>query len=444
MNKIPPLAVVQQLFPEFYREEYPSLVEFIEAYYQFLQSETFTGRILGIRDLDSTIDMFADQLRKELALAMPSETVLDKRELLRNAKAFYSSKGTEASYKFLFRALFGTNVEIFYPSSVILRASDGRWEQDTELQVEFYEGDPAELVGRRVQIQCSDQPVAVFINRIRLIQGNVYSVNIDKNFIGNIEPGNTLGCPVVGVFGTLLPVLSSVTVIQPGTGFTTGQIFDVEDGGSGAKVRVTKVETGGALKKVELVKFGSGYTENFNQVVGNAILGYSIGAVARYPGYFSSSNGFLSDAMRLQDNEFYQAYSYVLKLDQTIDRYRAIIKSLVHPVGWALFGEFEITNEIRLDAAILETARFLRQSVQDDVLADDSLIDFHTEKNIEDEVVVTSLLVFDFTKYLADSSAALDSGSLTRELAGDYATNYFAEVGINQYSMGEGSEIRTW
>ncbi|MDV7390452.1 hypothetical protein RZS08_03820, partial [Arthrospira platensis SPKY1] len=107
MNNIPPLVLVQKLFPEFYREEFPALIEFIEAYYEFVRSETFSGQILGVRDLDTTLDMFADQLRKELALAMPDETTLDKRELLRNAKAFYSSKGTEASYRFLMRALFG-------------------------------------------------------------------------------------------------------------------------------------------------------------------------------------------------------------------------------------------------------------------------------------------------------------------------------------------------
>ena len=444
MNKIPPLVLINKLFPEFYREEYPALVEFIEAYYEFLNTETFSGKILGIRDLDSTIDLFADQLRKELALAMPDETTLDKRELLRNAKAFYSSKGTEASYKFLFRALFGTSVEIFYPSSVILRASDGRWEQDTELQVRFTTGNPADIVGRRVRIECEGQPVSVFVNRIRLISGNEYEVFIDRNFVGDIAPGDTIGCPEIGVQGDILPVLSSVTITVPGSGFTTGQIFDVDGPGTGAKIRVTRTLSGGSLKKVELVRFGSGYTADFDQTIGNATIRFHIGAVARYPGYFSSSNGFLSDAMRLQDNEFYQAYSYVLKLDQTIDRYRAIIKSLVHPVGWALFGDFEITNEISLGTAILETARFLRQSVQDDVLASDDEIDFRTIKVLESSVDPIEVLTFDVTKYLESDQPVLSSGSITREVAGDYATNYFAEVGTSQYSMGEGSEIRTW
>lgn len=440
MNNI---SHIKQLFPEFYQEEYPALVEFIEAYYQFLATETQTGKVLGLRDLDSTMDLFADQLRKELALAMPNNSVLDARELLRNAKAFYSSKGTNASYRFLFRALFGAEIEIFYPNSVILRASDGRWEQDTELQVTFVLGDATDIVGKNVYIETGSEDTVVFVNRIRFIEGTTYSVFIDRNYTGVIPVGAELRNSDGSVVGSILPVLSSVTVLNAGSGFSAGQIFDVADGGTGAKIRVTSVNNG-ALKKVEIVKFGAGYSDDFQMTLGTALLKFTIGSVARYPGYFSSSNGFLSDAMRLQDNEFYQAYSYVLKLDQTIDRYRAIVKSLVHPSGWALFGEFEITNKFDLSVAILETARLLRQSVQDDVLADDSLIDFQTVKNIEDSVTALSDHVFDVAKYLTDTAAALDSGSLTRELAGDYATNYFAEVGINQYSMGEGSEIRTW
>lgn len=441
MNKIPPSAVVEKLVPEFYREEYPALIEFIEAYYEFVNTQTYSGKILGIRDLDTTMDMFADQLRKELALAMPDETTLDKRELLRNAKAFYSSKGTESSYRFLMRALFGTSVEIFYPSSVILRASDGRWEQDVELQVQITEGSAEDIVGRRVLIQCQEENISVFVNRLRLISENTYSFFIDRNFVGNIQPGNIIGCPEIGTRGTILPVISSVRIIDPGSGFTTGQIFDIAGGGgTGAKVRITRIDTGGLLRKVEVVKFGSGFTADFEQTIGNGTVEFVLGAVAKYPGYFSSSNGFLSDAMRLQDNEYYQAYSYVLKLDQTIDKYRAVVKSLIHPVGWALFGEFEIINEYDLSAAILETARFLRQSVQDDVLADDLGAVFQVQKPLNHSVDALSVRTFDVSKYLEETATAVSSGSIIRQYAGDYATNYFAE----EYSMGEGSEIRTW
>lgn len=143
---------IDGIIPELYREEYPALVDFVNAYYQFLQSETFTGSILGIRDIDTTLDLFSDQLRKELLASFPVQSTLDQRKLLRNAKALYNVKGTESSYRFLFRALFGSDVEIFYPSSVILKTSDGRWEQDTELQVRFTSSVPNHIIGNRVVI----------------------------------------------------------------------------------------------------------------------------------------------------------------------------------------------------------------------------------------------------------------------------------------------------
>lgn len=439
MSKISPASIVSKLFPEFYREEYPALIEFIEAYYEFVSSETYSGKILGIRDLDSTLELFVNQLRSELTLAMPESSVLDKRELLRNARAFYNSKGTEASYKFLLRALFGTEVEIFYPSSVILRASDGRWEQDVEIQVEITSGFMNSIVGSRLSIGNGPNPIIVVVNRIKQTIGNRCTLIIDKNFVGNIDHGDQFTCINSGTTGVILPVLSSVTIITGGTGFTAGEIHDVA---GGAKIRVTRVENG-SLRKVDIVRFSSGYTSGFTQTIGNAQLQFNIGAVSRYPGYFSSSNGFLSDAMRLQDNEYYQIYSYVLKLDEAIDRYRAIVKSLIHPVGWALFGEFEIINEIRLDVSLLEIARLLRQSIQDDVITEHITI-FNTVKNLVSTTTSTHLLAMTSTKSLINNVTTSSIGSIHIQFGSDYATDYFAEVGTNQYSMGEGSIIRTW
>jgi hypothetical protein len=444
MNNIPPLVIVQKLFPEFYREEYPTLVSFLEAYYEFLSAETSSGKILGIRDLDSTLDVFANQLRKELALSMPDESLIDTRELIRNAKAFYSAKGTESSYKFLFRALFGTDVEIFYPSSVVLKASDGRWEQDTEIQAQFTSGNVFDLVGRRVRIDCTGQPVIVFVNRVRLISGNNYELLIDRNFIGDIQPGDTIGCPQTGIQGNILPILSSVKIIQPGTGFSAGQLFDVIDSGTGAKIRVSRTTQTGGLRKVELVKFGNGYTGTFNQVINNAELQFIVSGVARYPGFFSSSNGFLSDTMRLQDNEYYQSYSYVLRLDESIERYRSIVKALLHPVGWALFGELNINKNIDLGTSILETTKSLVKLLSDTITISDQLKFEEFIKGLSDQITFQSQLNFNVSKYYEDELQVGNFGSIFKILAGNYADDYFLETGLNNYTIGGDTEIREW
>ena len=47
----------------------------------------------------------------------------------------YLSKGSESSFKFLFRLLFGQELDIKYPKNEILRASDGKWEIENALKV---------------------------------------------------------------------------------------------------------------------------------------------------------------------------------------------------------------------------------------------------------------------------------------------------------------------
>lgn len=81
------------------------------------------------------------------------------------------------------------------------------------------------------------------------------------------------------------------------------------------------------------------------------------GPLVKYPGYFASNAGFLSDALYLQDSHYYQTFSYVVKLDQTLDSYAGVLKSLLHPAGTALFGEFSIRDELSFESFGLESNR---------------------------------------------------------------------------------------
>jgi hypothetical protein len=140
------LLVAQQL-PEFVRdnESYQTFVSFIEAYYQWLETAqtansanviaTSTGEgvtygaknLLNYTDVDSTLDEFVQYFIKDFLPYIPEDALADKRKLLKIARDFYLAKGTEKSYKFLFRALYNSDAEVFNTSDVVLRASDGKW-----------------------------------------------------------------------------------------------------------------------------------------------------------------------------------------------------------------------------------------------------------------------------------------------------------------------------
>jgi hypothetical protein len=97
-----------------------------------------------------------------------------------------------------------------------------------------------------------------------------------------------------------------------------------------------------------------------------AILDVTVGALAKYPGYFSTNDGFLNDSVKIQDSYYYQAYSYVLKIDERLESYKSIVKTLIHPSGLALFGEYDIRNEFDINVSLQSMVKILVVNAQDE------------------------------------------------------------------------------
>ena len=73
---------------------------------------------------------------------------LNQRSFIKQVKDFYRSKGTDDSYKVLFRALFGENVEVLKPRDFLLKPSDAKYRVTRDIVVESISGDPMSLVNR--------------------------------------------------------------------------------------------------------------------------------------------------------------------------------------------------------------------------------------------------------------------------------------------------------
>ena len=82
--------------------------------------------------------------------------------------------------------------------------------------------------------------------------------------------------------------------------------------------------------------------------IGTASLTSSVGNITTTVGEFLGEEGKLSsDVMRIQDSNYYQDYSYVVKVGEFINTWRDAIKSTVHPAGWAVFGEVEVKSRVK-------------------------------------------------------------------------------------------------
>lgn len=85
-------------------------------------------------DSESAIQKLVEESGKE------KTRYTNERNFLKLINKFYKQKGSESSYKFLFRALFNEDIEIYYPKENLLKPSSNTWQTLTSLRTVPYEG----------------------------------------------------------------------------------------------------------------------------------------------------------------------------------------------------------------------------------------------------------------------------------------------------------------
>ena len=110
---------------------------------------------------------------------------------------FYSSKGTDNSFKILFGALYGENVEVIRPRDYLIRPSDAQHRTTSDLVVELIEGNPEDLVNTTLYQDETDfidkaQGTITKIEKIRRDNKNYYIISLDSDYDKDIQPIGTV------------------------------------------------------------------------------------------------------------------------------------------------------------------------------------------------------------------------------------------------------------
>ena len=82
---------------------------------------------------------FLNKTKREIALGFDDRefySELNENTFLKQVRSFYASKGTEESFKILFKALYGANVALVKPAEQLFRPSDAQYNQVESLVVE--------------------------------------------------------------------------------------------------------------------------------------------------------------------------------------------------------------------------------------------------------------------------------------------------------------------
>jgi hypothetical protein len=129
LKKISPLIKAQ--FPDFYLEEGGNFLQFVKAYYEWMDSAEnaiYKSRRLGeFTDIDQTLDDYVKYFLSKYMHGIPRNVLADKRLLVKHIKDFYRSKGSIENLKLLFRIMYNTDINVYLPQVDMLRPSDGKW-----------------------------------------------------------------------------------------------------------------------------------------------------------------------------------------------------------------------------------------------------------------------------------------------------------------------------
>ena len=110
----------------------------------------------------------------------------------------------------------------------------------------------------------------------------------------------------------------------------------------------------------------------------------------------------------LHDNYLYQLHSYVIRVGESINKYRSIIKELVHPAGHIFFGEVAIKNNI--NAPVPAAVTFVPTIIINAFPSYDIL---HEESTRDSEV---ALLMEDGYKIKGEEAPDMNSTAFTEYL----------------------------
>jgi hypothetical protein len=267
--------------PFFVRNDHPTFIKFIEAYYQYLEQEGKTiERAKGFRqalDVDQTIDLYTEKLYSQFLKLIPENTIADRSLIIKHIKDFYRARGTEKSIEFLMAILYDLETNFYYPKRDILKASDGKWFQEKSLKVFDIQinnvADPSiysvkNFSGTEIRGQTSNASAIVENVDVYYENGVVVKELKVSNQVRDFSSGEIIfatfeqeGQSKYISANLFSGVIVRVDITNRGNNYVVGQQAIIEGGGSGAIIAVSEISRA-AIKAISPLDGGAGFQNN--------------------------------------------------------------------------------------------------------------------------------------------------------------------------------------
>jgi hypothetical protein len=193
------------------------------------------------------------------------------------------------------------------------------------------------------------------------------------------------------------------------------------------------------------------------------VLSFNIGPIARYPGEYTSTQGFLSEPdNRLQDDELYQPFAYQVVSELDISVFYDIVKKLIHQAGTNLFvdrvlsatadisgiisvqSRKNVNSELNSVFTTLDAASKLIRKLadNDNVVTSAEITDYQLTKPLTDDTTISDIITISVIKALTDDFQFSDNNIFTLNkvelddaIVSDLTEDYTDNVGATGYFL---------
>ena len=482
--------LVASQFPQFIQNDYTTFIEFVEAYYRFLEQDQGALEIVqnakSYSDIDSTTEAFVNYFLTNYTKSIPYSVLADKRMFVKKVKDLYESKGSELSFKLLFRLLYDVNVDVTYPYDNVLRASDGEWVQKNTVRVKLLDGSYDDVVDRYLVLIKDGITYKTSILSKKYLAADHQEFVLKNSELAPYEVGDGVTVSSkdgVLLYGQISGTTIGASILIPGKNFRVAQIINVNIAGAvNSQIQVISVNEEGGITGLKILSFGYNFnvpvtvnlspsgrvsrsdetfnstTVGFRDVISiqssaayltdptryfdtdyvqgtdlygvltpitstsfNTVLGgnvtegidpnlaqivLQIGAIARYPGKYVSSRGFISDDVnRLPDGILYQPFAYQTESSLDYTYFYDVVSQLIHPAGQRLFNSRVLSATLNAAANVNVISRQTSvTSVQDAFTTLDASI-YNMNKQLTDDVIIAESAQISVIRGIAVSDA---------------------------------------
>lgn len=251
--------------------DYSKLINFLEAYYRFLEQEKNPQELLqNIKkygDIDETIDTANVSLiktfYKNYGEDIPYSLIENNRFFLKRLKDLFKTKGTEASFDLLFRVLFNIDVDLFYPGERVLKVSDGRWKTFKTIRVTKNNTANLFTLKNNKIIGANSGATAVVDNVLKIYDNGfeLYELYLEK-VKGSFNKEVIYSVKDNSIKANTEYQLISIDIVSGGLGYSS----NVAIGYYGSDIKIAKVNDFGTIKQIDVLNPGYYFTVNNSAV----------------------------------------------------------------------------------------------------------------------------------------------------------------------------------